>query len=151
MTDDCTVCNNATLLMNATCNDKDFRWNLLKTLCYLTDLLTQQEQEVEPESTILPQALFTALQVEAGFVNFASIGLLDTTKQLNHIDVLNTTDGDLYFSFDGGVTIAFTVPAGKEYKDDFNLTLGALTSVQMKRVGGEGPSAGYVVISGRYE
>jgi hypothetical protein len=39
MSEDCSVCEDAALLQNASCNEKSFRWHVLKTLCYISEYL----------------------------------------------------------------------------------------------------------------
>lgn len=150
MSEDCNVCDNAALLQKATCDEKTFRYNILKTLCYLTEVLTVDETELTPASVILPQVTIQAAVIQSTYGSFATIGLIDTTKQLKKIRILNVSDSDLDFSYDGGTNVAFTVPANSPYEDDINLTLAAMTSLVMRRSGGMSASFGKVLIEGRY-
>lgn len=147
---DCTVCDDAILLEKATCYEKDFRWHILKTLCYLTQVLTEEEEEADVQSVILPQVTKTFAQLQASYAAFAPFGFLDTTKRLRHIRIVNSTDADLEFSYDGGDTVAFRIIAGYEYIDDFNLTMASLNSFVMRRVSGDSATNGFVLIQGRY-
>lgn len=146
----CDVCNNAKLLKDATCDEKAFRWSVIKTLCYITEALNEEESESLPSTVFLPSVTKTAAQVESSYASFSTIGLVNSLKKLNFIRVSNNTDCDLQFSFDGGTTVAFTVFAGSSYERSINLTVAATTSVQMKKVSGQTASNGAVYIEGDY-
>lgn len=145
---DCDVCNNFSLLQEATCDEKAFRWHLLKSLCYLIETL-QEEAEPLPDTIVLPQVVKTAAQVAASYSTYVSIGLIDSTKQLKQIRVVNQLDCDLDFSFDGGLTTIFTVPSNTVYTDEFKLTLASTMSLQMKISSGTA-GLGNVRIEGSY-
>lgn len=143
---DCTVCNNSNLLEQATCDEKSFRWNILKSLCYVINLLTVEETTVIPSSVFLPQVPILSAALN---LNFTPINLLDTTKQLKHIRVINSTDADLEFTFDNSI-VAFTVPAFTTFQDDFNVTLGASSLLAIRIASGMTAGIGKVLIEGRY-
>lgn len=148
---DCTVCEDFDLLTNATCSEKAFRWNVLKTLCAITELLVEEDTEVAPETVILPQVQIEAATIESGYASFASVpSFIDTTKQLKNIRVVNASDAELQFSFDSGTKVAFSVLAYSEYKADLNLTLGSLTSFMMRKFSGQTAGTGKVIIEGSY-
>ena len=148
----CDVCNNFALLEKATCDEKSFRWSVVKTLCYITTLLTAQEEvEVEePITNILAQVVKTNVQVQADYTTYATVGLINSTKKLNAIRIANDTNSNLDFSFNSGTTTAFTVLAKSTYQEKLNLTLSEMTSLQMKRSTGQSASVGSVYIEGRY-
>ena len=147
---DCDVCNNPTLLQKATCDEKSFRWSVVKSLCYLIELLSTEEEELLPITVVLPQVAKTAIQVESGYATFATVGLINTTKQLNSLRVVNNTDADLDFSYDGGATVAFTVLAATVYQETLNITLNTTTDLQMKKSAGQTAGVGRVLLEGRY-
>lgn len=146
----CDVCNNAKLLQAATCDEKAYRWSVLKSLCYIIEALETEEPQVVPETVILPSVTKTAAQVESGYSSFSTIGLVDSVKKLNYLRISNNTDCDLQFSTDGGASVAFTVLAGSTYSRSLNLTVSATTSLQMRKVSGETASIGTVYIEGDY-
>lgn len=147
---DCDVCNDFELLQKATCDEKSYRWSVLKSLCYLITLLETETTELPPTTNILPQVTKTAAQLTASYTSFTSVGLINSTKQLNLIRVLNGTDCDLDFSFDGGANTAFTVQAGTTYQEEVSLILSSTTSLVMKRAAGQTAGIGSVLIEGRY-
>ena len=149
----CDVCNDFKLLQKATCDEKAFRWNILKSLCYIIESLESNEVTPVPSAVtiVLSQVIKTYSQIETGFATYTTIGLVDTTKKLNYLRVVNNTDADLQFSFDGGVTTAFNVVAGTIYERNLNLTLEATTSLHMRKVSGQTAGVGSVYIEGDYE
>jgi hypothetical protein len=147
---DCDVCNDFSLLQKATCDEKSYRWGVLKSLCYLIELLSTEEASAVTVTNILPQVVKTAVQVEASYAIFATVGLISSVKKLNSIRVVNNTDADLDFSYDGGASTAFTVLAGTIYTEAINITLSTTTALQMKKGTGETASNGSVYIEGRY-
>lgn len=144
---ECSVCEDAFLLQQATCDEKSFRWNLLKSVCYLIEAV-EQEVVATPTTVILPQVVVTAAEVESDYASYTSLGLVGSTKKLNSLRILNNTDADLEFSFDGGTTTAFTVLAGTSYQENLNITLSATTSFKMQKINTAG--TGSVYIEGRY-
>lgn len=149
---ECDVCNDFSLLQKATCDEKAFNWAVLKTLCAINTSLTTlvEEEDVPPDTVILEQVVKTAAQIEASYGTFASVGLIDSTKKLSYIRVVNTSDVDLEFSYDAGDTTAFTVLSGTQYTRELNLSLSTTTSLQMQKVSGSTATVGQVIIEGDY-
>ncbi len=147
---ECDVCNDFALLQKATCDEKSYRWSVVKTLCFIVALLETEEEELPATTTVLPQVVKTAAQLTSSYSSFASTGLLDTTKQLNKVRVVNNTDADLDFSYDGGAETAFTVLAYSTYQEDLNMILSGITSFQMKIADSQTAGVGSVYIEGRY-
>jgi hypothetical protein len=103
------------------------------------------------EAVVLTQKAFTAANLTASFSTYADTTLLDSTKKLRRIRVINNTDSDLDFSLDGGATTKFRVIAGTIYDLEIgNFTAVATTSVQMKRSSGMTATTGSVYIEGSY-
>ncbi len=144
----CDVCENFAMLQKATCDEKAFRWSVIKTLCYIVEYLSEDDEEVLPTTNVLPQVTLTAAEVEADYATFASTDLLSSTKQLNQVRIVNSTDADLLFSYDGGGSVAFIVQANTTYTETLNMTFTAITSFQMKKINTAGN--GSVYIEGRY-
>lgn len=148
---DCDVCNDFNQLQQATCDEKAFRWHTIKALCAIITLLAEEEEEEDlvVSDTVLEQVLIAAVTIESTYSAFASPGFIDTTKQLKYIRIINTSNVDLAFSYNGGEFVAFTVIAGTTYTNNVELILPTLTSFQMKKVSGTA-STGSVYIEGSY-
>lgn len=142
----CGACNN---LYGAICDEKSYRLAILSTLCTLLESITNSSF-VLPTTAVLDQEVRTASEIEADYATFESVGLINSTKKLNHIRVVNQTDADLEFSYNGGTTVAFTVLSNSEYREDLNMILASITALRMKKVDGQTAGFGRVLIEGRY-
>lgn len=145
---ECDVCNDFNLLAKATCDEKAYRWSVVKTLCFILSTLQDEEVNTLPDTIILPQVVKAAADVPS---SYASVGLISSAKKLNYIRVVNTTDADIEFSYDGGGVTAFTVLAKTEYKEELNITFSLNSALQMRMVSGQTASFGRVIIEGRYD
>ncbi len=146
----CPDCDNFAALQRAVCDEKAYRWHVLKSLCYLIELLGAEEAESISVTNVLPQVSKTYTQLNSTYTDFASVGLIDAAKKLNYIRVVNASDTDLEFSYDGGDEVAFTVLKTTTYTETLNLNLSQTTSLQMKKVTGQTATTGKVLIEGRY-
>ena len=70
---ECDICNDFELLERATCDEKAFRWGVLKSLCYINDVLSTQELPPALTTYILPQLVKEASEVEADYATYANI------------------------------------------------------------------------------
>lgn len=101
---------------------------------------------------VLPQVVLTAADLAADYVTYANTELLDSTKKLNYVRVLNQSDADVDISLDGGDTTAFTVLAYTSYDRDLNsFVADAQSDVQLKVSDGFTASIGNVFIEGSYQ
>lgn len=146
---DCDVCDNFEALVKATCDEKAYRWHVLKSLCYIIEQLSA-EAAPALTPTVIPQVAWGYSDLAASFTNFASTTFLTAAKQLNFLRVVNTTDCDVDFSYDGGNEIAFTVLKAKEYTSNLPLTFSSLNSFKMKRTAGQSATSGNLFIEGGY-
>lgn len=73
MSDDCSVCDDASILQNAACHEKDFRWHVLKTLCFITEYLAA-EQPIVDSQEVTNAGIFAvqATVVDGGDVTLGS-------------------------------------------------------------------------------
>lgn len=114
MSADCSVCENASLLQNAACNEKEFRWHVLKTLCYIVAYLTDP-----------PTADSLAITLPLKTIEFGDIGtsysdteFLDDEKSVKFFRAINNTDADIFLS-DSDANDKWFIPANTTKEIDF--------------------------------
>lgn len=144
---ECTACDDPNLFREAICSDQEFRYFILQTLCKLVSLLSTSSS---PNTYILPQVTKTAAQLAADYAVFADIGFMASQTKLKKLRIVNTSDADLDFSFNGGTTVAFTVLSGTEFNAEYNLTLAAATKFVMRIASGFTANIGKVMVEGSY-
>lgn len=146
--DECAICTDPCVRSSSINTELSFRNAVLSILCQVYEIET--ESDAVP-AVILPQITKTAAELTASYDEYANTGLLDTTKELKHIRVLNDTDAALDFSLDGSANTHFTVPPYSVYQQTLgNFIATAQTSVQMRIAAGSAASTGNVKIEGAH-
>ena len=148
---DCEICNDPSLLYNASCDEKAFRASVVQTLCFIYAYLTDQSEEPPDQTVVLEQVQIEAADIEADFATYSSItAFLDSTKKLKNLRIVNASDCELEFSFYAGDETNITVLPGTEYKGTFDLTLDTTGSFEMQKASGQTAGNGKVIIEGSY-
>lgn len=143
--DECAVCSDPCVRSSAANTELSFRNAILSLLCQFY----QTETDAEVAAVVLPQIVKTAAQLTSSYSTYANTGLLDTSKELRYVRILNDSDAALDFSLDGGATTHFTVPAYSVYDRELGQFIAAAqTSFQMRITSGSAASVGDVKIEG---
>ncbi len=147
----CDLCNEPCIKWSIGNNAQQEIWRTLvaQTLCIIAN---NTNPGGGGAATVLPQVNLTAATLASSYVTYADTGLLDSSKKLNYIRVLNQSDANVDISLDGGATTAFTVLAYTSYEK----TLGAFVAaaqddVQLKVSSGFTAGIGNVFIEGSYQ
>lgn len=142
-------CNDCNDYSGALCSETAFRAAMMRILCGILAAL-ETTSSTAPITNVLEQVVKTDDDIQTDYLNFRTIGLLNSAKKLNYIRVVNSSDCGLDFSYDSGTTVAFTVLANTIYTEDLNMNFTSLSAIQMRRVTGESAGFGDVLIEGRY-
>lgn len=114
----------------------------LLILCSIVSSIEELIIIVVGEGVVLPQVEKTDVQLLATAGVYTTVGFLDSTFKLRHINVNNNTDAAVKVSLDGGVTTAFTVPAGSFQQRDIGQFTGSNVNSVMYTYDGAGPDTG---------